>query len=567
MKKIVFILTTLLVISANIVAEAKLSARVDNPVVRPNEPFVLYIDSDENLSAQPDLSVLQNLFNVVSTSVSNQTSIINGRVNSKITWHFSLIPLKDGQTTIPSISVGSEKTNPIQITVSDEAPQRDTQNAPHQTTAPAYTVQTEVISPSAPFFIQQQLNYEIRFIDDGSVQVENISFDDTDDFLIQNLRQPTVEKTADGKRLITFHYALFAQSSGLLTLPIAHIQGFMLGKPDTDSFFQNGFFGFKMPSFFGVQEPVSVRSEPKRIIITPAPSDYDANWWLPAQEVSLQAHFADMPQTVNVGSVLKRELVLKAVGLTDKQLPEIKPSADSSLKKYSEKPQGETSVVGSNVVGTLTTADVYIPQKAGLITFPEIKVSWYDLQTNSVQTAVVEEQTINVLPNKNLEDTQNNPLTTTQNRVSDYPQNAPSASASSDNPYLLVCAAFAFGMFFCYLILRPKKQKSAEKQTINHNEILSAVKKNNLKDIRDKLILWAQQNYPDHKIVNLQDVADIIGDETFETSIQNLIKALYADTKQTSFDVKNFQKTFKRVIKNTKKSQKQNDKPLPPLYS
>lgn len=567
MKNKVFQICLGLVLCAQ-AAFAKVTASVDNDVVGVGEKIVLSIHCDENVSARPDLSVLQNLFNVTSTSVSNQTYIINGQINNEVTWQFSLLPLQKGKLIIGPISVGKDKTNALEITVTDE-PLRyvKNKNEEYQTSEPLYQLKTEVVGAQKTPFIQEQINYAVRFIDGGEVQIESLSFEETDDFIILETQKPTVQRTSEGKRLTTFFYALFAQKSGELTLPKAHLQGFVYAKPNNaDSFFQNGFFGMHIPSFFGVNEPLSIASETQKINILPVPQEYMSGWWVPAKDVSLQAHFTNITTPVRVGDVLKREIELKAVGLTSKQLPEIETFVNKDLKKYGEQPQGETVVKNSEVIGNMVISDVYIPQKAGQITFPEMKIDWYDVKTGQIKQAALKEETIVVYPNENLKTTDDAPQEQMLDKK-DKTDLANDKQKTALNQYLFVLAAFVCGMLFCYFMLKPKKRSVKKEKVISERDIFNKSGKKNFKLLRDNLILWAQTHYPDKQISNLQDVSRIFNDEELTKAIDNLCDALYSEHKENSFNIKLFRKIFKKTIKQKHKSEKNSHTPIPPLYS
>ena len=361
-------------------AKAAVTASVEKNTVGLNEPVILTVQSDEATSYQPDLSGLKNLFNVVSTSVSHQTYILNGQTQNEVSWQFSLIPLQKGTLVIGPIPVGNQKTNPVKVNVSETPASEILDDEVGQTPEPIYQVETQIIKPkNQKPFIQQQIDYVVRIIDNGTLQIESVGFEATDDFIVKNLAKPKVRNLQNGKREIILSYALFALKSGKLTLPKAIIQGFSYQKPKTENFFTHNIFSFQMPSFFGVQTPVTLTSDEKTADILPAPADYHGKWWLPAKDVLINAHFVTLPKIIRIGAVLRREITLNAVGLTAEQLPEIESFSSDELKQYPEAPHTDTTVSGTDVVGTLTMADVYIPQKAGVIKLPEIKIDWYDI--------------------------------------------------------------------------------------------------------------------------------------------------------------------------------------------
>ena len=553
-------------------AFAKLSARFEKNTIAPNEKALLIITSDEKTSAEPDLSVLQNLFNVLSSSVSQQTYILNGQARYELSWRFSLMPLKKGKINIEPISVGNQKTNPLEILVSNTAGTNVSADEISQTPEPLYRIETQITSPKNKTpFIQQQINYTVRLIDDGALQIKSVGFETSEDFIVQELQKPKLTILSNGKRELTFSYALFALKSGKLKLPKAYIQGFSVQKPEVDGFFSH--FAFVFPSAGGIQTPVTLASEEQTINVLPAPKDHGAQWWLPAKDVSINAHFINKPQTVRVGSVFKREIIIKAVGLTGEQLPEIETFSAETFKQYPEKPRTETLVSGSDIVGTIYLADVYIPQKVGVFTLPEVKINWYDTQEKQIKTAVLKAEKIHVFQNENLKETKEKTLVSDQSAQSAQTP-APTQNTLSKiplpNEYLLFAFAFIGGILVCYIVIKPKKEKKSQpkkEKDFKEKDIFSNLQKNDLKALRDKLILWAQTNNKDKQITNLKDVADLLNDKDFTFAAEALLNALYADAPNTTFNIRAFQKIFKKAVKNKNKLAKQNKTPIPPLYS
>lgn len=543
-------------------------AEFENNIIGTNERAVLTVKSDEETSAQPDLSVLKNLFNVVSTSVSRQTYIINGQTKHEIDWHFVLVPLQKGKIVIEPIVLGDQKTNPLEVTVTDnKTSQNVASNQVNQTAEPLYRVETKIISPKEKKpFIQEQINYEVRIIDDGTLQIESVNFEANEDFIIKELSKPKARTLQNGKREIIFPYALFALKSGKLKLPRAHVQAVSFQMPAAEGFFNNF---IQIPFGFGVQTPITLVSDEIETDILPALKDDNTRWWLPAKELSIEARFVNKPQTVRVGTVIKREIIVKAVGLTGEQLPEIETFSNESFKQYPEKPRIDTVISGSDVVGVLYLSDVYIPQKVGVITLPEIKIDWYDILSKQMKTAVLPPEKLHIFKNTNLKEEVKEQTTANEHTVPAKNKNENQVFLKNNlPPYIPFLLAFIGGMFVCYLILKPKKSPApVQEKQIEEKDIFSSVKKNDLKTLRDRLILWAQTNNKDKKITNLKDVANLLEDADFEKAVNQLGAALYADSQKTSFNIRAFQKTFKKALKNKKKSSKDKNTPIPPLYS
>ena len=67
----------------------------------------------------PDLLPLYQDFNVLGTSQSSQTQIINGRRSQSQSWIVSLSPKTQGTVTIPSLSAGTLISDPLTLNVLD----------------------------------------------------------------------------------------------------------------------------------------------------------------------------------------------------------------------------------------------------------------------------------------------------------------------------------------------------------------------------------------------------------------------------------------------------------------
>ncbi|MCZ6800069.1 MAG: BatD family protein, partial [Nitrospirae bacterium] len=94
------------------------TAFVDRNSIQEGESFRLTVkESGMSLGTSPDLSPLEKYFEVLGTSQSTRTSMINGQTNSATEWITMLIPKRVGRITIPAIQVGDEQSAPLTITV------------------------------------------------------------------------------------------------------------------------------------------------------------------------------------------------------------------------------------------------------------------------------------------------------------------------------------------------------------------------------------------------------------------------------------------------------------------
>ena len=125
--------------------------------------------------------------------------------------------------------------------------------------------------------------------------------------------------------------------------------------------------------------------------------------WLPSEAVGTAVRWADERPQFKVGETFAREITLIAEGVADTQMPELELPESSQIKQYPEKPVITSRVSDDKVTSQLTMRVVYIPQEAGKIEIPEVKIPWFNVDTKSIETAVIPADTILVQPNQLME--------------------------------------------------------------------------------------------------------------------------------------------------------------------
>lgn len=579
MKKIFLNTIICCLFSFNVLAQS-FDATVNRTTIPEGETFVLTLDlKDVDSNASPDLSALNKYFTMFSISNGYRTNIVNGNVSKSRQWNLVLMPNQTGSLTIPSLEVAGYKSNPITLNVvpagsEDQLVRSQSDNSPK-------FKMTGNISNNTPY-VGEQINYQLKIYDAGGLQGDAPSFvSSSDDFVIKNLGEPKIEtKIVNGQTLreITFNYALFAQRSGELTIPPIRFNGYYLTKTtrtdpfarffDDDQFFA----GFGLNDVFASRTPVVLNTKPIKINVKPQ-ADGASGWWLPAKEVKLSAEFAQGKPEFKVGEAVSRTIYLKAVGVLDSQLPEIAFASVKGMKQYPEKPVTDMTLEGNDIVSYAQITNVYIPETAGQITLPEIKLNWFNTQTNSSEIATLPAMTVNIASSSTSVNTSSSSSDNTPNMQDTVP--LPQEQASSQPTevntvpnngftigYLLL--AFVFGIVIT-LVLGKLFTKIANPSSNHKKAVISAAKNKDLRALRDELLLWATAEFPRHKITNLQDVADIFDNLGLNKELDKLRETLYADSSK-DWDNKEFLKIFEQLSKHIKKHKRTKDDPLPKLY-
>ena len=579
MKKFLFGL--ILCLYSSFASAAQIRASVNRSEVPLGEVFMLTLTAEGNVPGEPDFSVLSPTFKIYSRTVSKQDYVINGNATSTMNWQLGLISLKPGIQQIPAIHIGTEQSAPIEIKVLDigEAPTTtNTQVAPEA----SFSMKGEVVNPPKAYYVQQELNYNIILTDSGGLQGgEPVFENNNNDWLILSLGNPDIStEVVNGQtqRKIIFKYAMFAQKSGQLEIPAATFDGYVLGDPlENMSLDFGGIFNIGMQGFLNIERPVSLRAPAQSINVLPA-SPEAKDWWLPAKNVTLKAEMLTPASEILQGEPFRRQITLEADGISFTQLPEISFPATPNFKQYAEKTDGINLLRQGLVAGQKKVTNVYVPEKAGQLTIPEISVDWFNTTTQKMERAVVPAQTINVAASDALNaesapKEQEQPEVTSE--TTPEPQTNPAPKPEAQLPQdtslqslwivLAVIVAFLAGLFLSAFLFRRHGEKPQCETRQFPKYILQKAYQNDYRSLRDALVSWATGFYPEKTITNLNDVANAANMPEFKEQIDILIQNLYGTGKAETFNAKVFADTFQKILKQ-KRKQKETKTPLPPLY-
>lgn len=568
------------------------NAAVNRTEVPQGETFVLTLElADGSDSGNPDLSVLDKDFIVYSVGNAFSYNYINGVASKSRQWQIALMPKNSGKITVPSIKLGNLETQPITLNVipasaaaTEVSAGTGGYQAPQQMNRPKFSMTAEIGNPNP--YVQQQVDYTLKIYDTGGLQGDMPQFieDGSNNWIIRSLGEPTVgSKIVNGRSLreITFRYALFPQKSGVLHTPEVRFNGYYLTRsrgmndPFDDLFGGNlGSIGFV--DMFATRNPVLLTVKPEKVNVQPIPSDNNGNWWLPAQQVALFAEWEPRQPVFKVGEAVNRTIYLKAVGVAESQLPELNLASVSGLKQYPDKAVASSGIENGQVVAVKKISNVYIPNRAGKMTIPEIAVDWFNVRTNRMERAVLPAMNIEVLPgaaaetapapqpetrpespSRVLEDVANE----TENLVErSIPQGLPYL------PYIIAAAAFLLGIVVSWMLFGMRnKSRNADDIKDFDRYIVRAAKSKDYRALRDGLISWARNRWNDSKITNLKDVAKAVGNKEFAAQLDGLAASLYAP-EGGEFKTEAFLKAFEKVRKAKVKSRTGDTQPLPKLY-
>ncbi len=356
-------------------ATAAVVAQVDRNRVAEGEFLTLTLEGGDG---EPDLEPLRQDFEVQGTNHSSQIQIINGKVNSRSSWSVQLSPKHDGTLQIPALTFGSEKTEPIAITV-DKAGKGvnvsgnddlflELEVSPHQV------------------YVREQAVLTIRFYQAIDIREGSLSKPELADAVVEKLGDDKItDQYRDGVRyhVTERRFAIFPQASGRLNIPPVVFDGQMVVANRSPRAF-GGFDPFDR--FFQQARPVRLRSDGVELEVLPQPVQ-TGGAWLPVQQLTLEESWAPDPPVFKVGEPVTRTLRLQATGSVDSQLPDLAPAVIDGIKFYPDQPVSKTAAGAEALQASKEFKIALMPTTAGNYTLPEIEVPWWNTKLRRMETA------------------------------------------------------------------------------------------------------------------------------------------------------------------------------------
>ncbi|MDX1569578.1 MAG: BatD family protein [Xanthomonadales bacterium] len=372
-------LLILLSVAASGFAQTELSARLSRDTIFDGESVTLIIEgSGSPRGMEPDYSVLEGKFYLGDTTTSSQLSMVQGRRELRTQWAIELEPRSTGTVEVPAVAVGQLRTSPLQLKVLPRGQARDG----------AEEVFLEMdVSNRAPY-VSSQVLLTIRLYHVNALTEGRLIEPPLPDAVVERLGEDVADSAEiEGTRyrVLVRRFAVFPERSGTMTIPPARFRGRVADN-------RGGF-----NSIFDRGRRVSVASEAVELEVQPRPPGYAGNW-LPAAELTLEESWPDDQTRFVVGEPTTRRLILKAKGLLAVQLPEIELPELGEVKIYPDKAQSQSRTDGSWVYGEREQGYALVPNSAGTLRLPEIRIPWWDTVNDEMREAVIPAREIVVQP-------------------------------------------------------------------------------------------------------------------------------------------------------------------------
>lgn len=476
--------------------------------------LTLSATEDEDLNTI-DLSMLEQDFEILRRSSSNNISIINGKRTHERKLVIDLTPRREGDLVVPSFRLGSSATQPLRIRVSPQP----------ELNAGSNPVLFSVELDKEDVFVQSQLLLTLRI--QRSIELESMSLSELeiDNAFVKPLETKEFYRTIDGRNWLVHEvrYAIFPEQSGELQIP-------------TQIFSARAADGRRSIFSRGTGRLVRRSTNPLTVNVLPRPANYSATTWLPAQQVKIEERWSTPPETLRAGESATRTLTIIGEGVQGAQLPPVLYTPSDGLKFYPDQPEITEQEVSSGLLGSRRDSTAIVPTRPGEWTLPEVRIPWWDTTTKQMRFATLPARTLSVG-----QATGSNPANPVATNLSADPLAAtPAANAGGSWlwPVLFAFAAAGWLATLAYLWRTRRVEQPPREQIPNASErkqyraLEAACTSSEAGNARNALIRWAAAFHTNPAVNTLDGATALFDDSALREAAQELDAALYRGVDQ-----------------------------------
>lgn len=375
-------------------AYASVSAMLSNTQIASGSTVQLTLTYDGLTTSEPNLAPLRKNFDILGTSASTSVQFGTGGSAERSEVILTLAPKRTGRVTIPPLAWDGEHSAPLTLTVSS--------GGVGGTSSAGAAAPVFIVSRTAPAepYVQAQVRLTVQIYTDEHLEHANLEFSGNSAVLVKHVgadQYGTVVRNGHVYRVITRRFVLFALHSGRISLPgpvlDAEVAAHAQRSPWSSTPF-GGFFGSLMQAL----RPIEVHGDPIVLSVRPRPAGASGRDWLPAQSLTLSAHWSPRTLQAQVGDPLTLELDLKAAGLTAAQLPDLahrlRPPA--GLSRYPDQAQLQDVPEGEGIRGNRKQTIAFIADRPGHYVLPALTIHWWNTRTHRLESASLPAQTLNI---------------------------------------------------------------------------------------------------------------------------------------------------------------------------
>lgn len=399
-KKILLFITIVLFYSFSANA-SKLEAFVDNNVVTMSDIISLKIkllgykiDPKE----QPDTSNIEKNFQIIEKSQFQGDEMVDNIKQPKTIWGYSLVPLRSGKLSIDGVELNIRdkklSIEPLYIEVSAKG-QADYIQSDNKLNVEAFSSKNEL-------YIGEAVSYVVKLISKEPIDSAKLEISENRNFVVDKNfveKKYQIEKNGEFFFVREYIYALIPLYIGQVSLPEVKITGKIvqeqIQEEDGDELSDN--LAMNMVSSTAIKlADFSIKTN--KIDLNIISLNGDNRKWLPLESLIFEDSWQNS-DNIYVGDPLIRTITIKAKGIKGSNIPNIPIfRRDGDYKIYRGKSQVGDDITEAGVTGWRREEFIIIAKKYGLVTIPQIKIPWFNVNKNTFENSFIKEKIVDVLP-------------------------------------------------------------------------------------------------------------------------------------------------------------------------
>ena len=353
----------------------------DNAIFLGDRVTLTVVIDDTDSGFQLDTSSLEKDFSVSRPSRSSSSTYINGKSSFKTTWQYSLQAKRVGELVIPSFSIGNLSSDPIHISVKEPSQQATTTN-------------------NDAIFMENSIDKQNAYIGQPIILTSKIYISQNTSDLDLNsptLTDATVEVYGEDKssetirngiryKIITREFKINATKAGQFTIQSPVLSGNTRQSVQVDSWRSRI-----------VEQPINIRGDSLSVNIKAKPADFQGNW-LVSEDVRLSEDPAISQKSYHVGEPITRSITLQIASIDTDKLPNLNFNYPKNLRFYPDQDELKSGTANNIHYAQRIIRHAIIADQPGKLTLPEIKLAWWNSQTDKQEYATLPAKTLTILP-------------------------------------------------------------------------------------------------------------------------------------------------------------------------
>ncbi len=493
---------------------ANLNISVNKKSIAVGQPFQIKIELNgaEPYSA-PDTSILPSELKIQTQSQQSKVSIINGVASKSTIWMVEVIAQSTGAYSIPPVSIQTD----IGTIYSDSLNlfAKDAGELPTNTDDGSVFIEASVDKKDP--YVGEPIEYKVKIMHLNAIEQPELMKPKSDDALIEQLTEPTRRKeNINGKiyNVSEVSYLVTPNISGKVKLEPSILRGQILKEVKRErprTAFDDFFDPFSVIGGAGISvtrevESFAIASNNINLVVQDKVAEVDP--WLALYDLQIEDELSELKAnddnqiTTMVGEPISRKIVLTAIGKKGKDLPDIENFLQAEgFKVYSDKPEFEQKIltqiegnIAKKIKGIKTQSFTFIPEKAGEIIIPELKIAYFSIPEKKVKYSILPSKKVNVKPSEGgVSISSNIPQVASQENLEQ------SEEPISNISYIIIILLLTLILLILYFIYRISSVKQVKKIASVGTEKVLKTDNTTSRKIIDSPIVAAVSIKPDSK--------------------------------------------------------------------